>query len=112
MSLATIKELKPKRGWFQKSVKKRFGHDREEHFVEEVKKAEVLLKYCEDNLLFEPGDWKENDIRWRAQLESLVKVAGDLAKIRIHRMTQEILNPIPRPGFFRRLIGVGKSGHQ
>jgi len=107
-----VKEPKSKSGWFRKVQKKRFGYDREEHFSEEVSNAEALLKRCEDNLLFEPRDWKENGIRWKSQLESLAVAAGNLAKIRMHRMTQELFNPPPRPGFFKRLFGVGKSGSE
>jgi len=58
--------------------------------MDELNTAEKLLVHCEKNLLFEPHDWKTNDIKWKSQLNALFTSSEDYAKIRIYKMSLAI----------------------
>ena len=71
-----------------KKEQKVFGYDRIDAFNVEVAKCVALQKECEEKLLFEPKDWKDNDIRWRKALGDLFTAAEAYASIRVHQLSK------------------------
>ncbi len=81
--------VKKRRGLFSfKKEQKVFGYDRIDAFNVEVAKCVALQKECEEKLLFEPKDWKDNDIRWRKALGDLFTAAEAYASIRVHQLSK------------------------
>jgi len=71
--------------------KKEFGWDREKRFMDQLTHAESLVKLCEERLLFEPNQWKENDVRWKRELNDLLQLSEEFAKVKIYKISLDIL---------------------